>query len=403
MPIDPISADYIRLSFALDQHVHGVVDAYIGPADLRPTAPPAPAKAILAALEDLHQRVQTSSYPRRRKDYLAVQIRGLVTVARRLAGETLSYRDEVRDCFDIDPCYTPDERFEAALVELDAVLPGWGDLAARMHRWRTSFDISPTVALQMIGFITTEVRHRTQAITPLPTQESVEFVLVSDKPWSGYNWYLGRGRSRVEVNVDLPLRANTLLDLICHEAYPGHHTEHLLKEQHLFTEQGWGEQSIQLITAPECVISEGIATLAVEAIFGNEANTWAAEHLYPLGGITSDPERDERIMQASAHMRALSGNAALMIYEQGVAPDAVVPYLMRYGLRSEQEARQQLRFICDPLWRTYVFTYFVGRDLLGRWLRRGDRAARFRTLLTEQIYPSLVEGWLLEEDGCVRG
>ncbi|MDP9357730.1 MAG: hypothetical protein M3R02_21060, partial [Chloroflexota bacterium] len=72
-----------------------------------------------------------------------------------------------------------------------------------------------------------------------------------------YNWYLGQSRSRVEINTDLPIRANALTGLICHEAYPGHHTEWTLKEHHLYRGRGLGEFSIQLIHTPEAVIAEG--------------------------------------------------------------------------------------------------------------------------------------------------
>ena len=80
----------------------------------------------------------------------------------------------------------------------------------------------------------------------------------------------------------------------------------------------------------------------------------------------------------------------------------MVAYLRRYGLQAEGEARQRLRFIADPLWRGYVFTYHAGYDLLGAWLEgggEGERAARFRTLLTEQVYPSQVARWVAEEEG----
>ena len=50
--------------------------------------------------------------------------------------------------------------------------------------------------------------------------------MVQDQPWSGYNWYLGNGRSRVDLNTDLPIYAYLLTDLLTHEGYPGHHTEH---------------------------------------------------------------------------------------------------------------------------------------------------------------------------------
>lgn len=71
----------------------------------------------------------------------------------------------------------------------------------------------------------------------------------------------------------------------------------------------------------------------------------------------------------------------------------VVAYLMRYGLVTEESARKRLQFISDPLWRAYIFTYHAGSDLLGAWLDAAppeERQIRFRTLLTEQVYPSRI-------------
>ncbi|MBX0328885.1 hypothetical protein K2Z83_14490 [Oscillochloris sp. ZM17-4] len=391
MQIDAISAAYIGLAFSIEQHIEGFVDAYFGPPELKSHVKHREPAAIVADLADLRAEVRGGGYPQQRKDYLEAQLRGMETTARRLAGETIGYRDEVRACFDIEPAHTPEAAFEAANAELETLLPGKGSLAERLELWRRSFVVSPEVAELMIAVIAAEARARTSTeLIAMPEGDSVEFALVSDKPWSGYNWYLGGGRSLVEINTDLPIRASGLLDLVCHEAYPGHHAEHALKEQRLYRERGWGEQAIQLINVPECVISEGIATLAADMIFGDEAYAWAAQQIYPLGGIVGDPEREARIAKAQWSLRALSGNAALLLHEQGADPEDVVQYIMRYGLRSEREARQSLRFISTPLWRTYTFTYFVGRDLLGRWIAQGDRVGRFRQLLTEQVCPSML-------------
>lgn len=386
--MDAISRRYIELAFDIEQHVEGFVDAYFGPPELKQRPARPEPDAIVTAIADLRAEVAASDYPAGRKSYLDLQLRGMETTARRLAGEQIGYRDEVRACFDIEPAYTPDAVFEQANAELEAILPGKGSLIERMEAWRNRFIVGPEAARLMIDRIAAEARLRTAALVDLPEGDEVRFELVSDKPWAGYNWYLGGGRSLVEINTDLPIRANALLDLVCHEAYPGHHAEHALKETLLYQGRGWGEQAIQLINVPECVISEGIATLAAQQIFGDESYRWAAEQIYPLGGIAGDPEREGRIAAAQWNLRALGGNAALMLYEQGADPEDAVRYLMRYGLRGEREARQSLRFITTPLWRIYVFTYFVGRELIARWLSQGDRAARFRTLLTEQIVPS---------------
>jgi hypothetical protein len=390
MTIDSISSRYIGLAFDIEAHVEGFVDAYFGPPELkqRPTSR-TPAE-IVAEIAALRTEITLSDYPAQRRGYLDVQLRGMEATARRLGGEEMAFRDEVRAYFDIEPVYTPEAVFEAANAELESLLPGDGPLTERLHAWRAQFEVTPEVARRMIDTIAAEARRRTAELITLPEGDEVRFELVRDKPWSGYNWYLGGGRSLVEINTDLPIKANALLDLVCHEAYPGHHTEHALKEQRLYRERGWGEQAIQLINTPECVIAEGIATLAARMIFGDELHAWEAEHLYPLAGISGDPEREARIARAQWHLRAISGNAAIMLHEQGADPQDAVRYIIRYGLRSEREARQNLRFISTPLWRAYIFTYFIGRQLLGDWIARGNPRERFRTLLTEQVYPSML-------------
>lgn len=395
MTIDAISSEYISLAFALEGHVEGFVDAYYGPPGPREhghTRASTP-QVILDDVRAFRREVRASDYPERRKEYLDAQIRAMETMARKVAGEEVSYLEEVRGCFDIDAVYTPDALFEQAAAELDELLLGSGTIAERRNAWQQRFEVSPDIARTMIDTIAAEARIRTGALVPLPAHESVDFAMVSDKPWSGYNWYLGRARSLVECNTDLPIRANNLVDLICHEAYPGHHTEHALKEQNLYQERGWGEHAMCLLMAPECVISEGIATLAADMVFEGDAATWAASEIYPMGGIMGEPEREQRIASAGRALRAVGANAALLLHHHGADPEEVMQYIMRYGLSTEREARQRLRFITSPQARAYVFTYHVGRDLLARWLAQGDRTERFRTLLTEQVYPSLIEEW----------
>jgi hypothetical protein len=404
--MDPISQEYVAIAFGIERHCEGFVDAYFGPPEIkeRALASDASLEALAERIAALRGEVEASDYPQRRKAYLRAQLTGMATSVRGLRGEELPYREQVRGCFDIEPAFAPEEQFEDALERLDELLPGDGPLPDRMAAWKKRFEVSGDVAFAMIERIASEARARTAAFVDLPAGEHVDFALVSDKPWSGYNWYLGARRSLVEINTDLPIRANVLPGLVCHEAYPGHHTEHALKEHALFEGKGWGEHAIQLINTPECVISEGIATLADEIIFGRDLAPWMASNLFPLANIHADPELLTQISEASQSLAALSGNAALLLHEQGADPEDVVRYLMRYGLRSEKEARQSLRFLTNSLWRAYTFTYDSGRQLLGRWVRRGDRQARFRTLLQEQVYPSLVEQWVLEEEkNCPGG
>ena len=75
------------------------------------------------------------------------------------------------------------------------------------------------------------LRERTQALVPLPADEEFALELVAGEPWSAFNYYLGRHRSRIVVNTDLPFSGAEIVHLAAHEGYPGHHTEHATKEE----------------------------------------------------------------------------------------------------------------------------------------------------------------------------
>jgi hypothetical protein len=249
------------------------------------------------------------------------------------------------------------------------------------------------VAREAIAPIADEARRRTASLVELPAGEEIDYAFVSDKPWSGSNWYLGDSRSRVEINTDLPIHATALPSLVAHEAYPGHHTEHALKDLRLYHGRGFAEQAIQLINTPECVISEGIAVLAEDFAFGDGQAEWMANVLMPEAGLRFDPDVHRRVQHAGRQLRAVASNAALLYHRDGRSEREVVQYLEHYGLMTEPEAAKRFSFISDPLWRPYIFTYSVGRHLLSGWLDQvegEDRLTRFRRLLTEQITPSQI-------------
>jgi hypothetical protein len=402
-PFDAIGRDYARLAFGIQRHVPGFIDAYLGPEDERAAldADPSPQPTELAGLaRDLLTAIAAMDAGDNRKGYLTKQVEAMQATVRRLIGDAIPYRDEVRLLFDVEAQATPETVYDAAIADLERLLPGDGSVADRMFAWKQGYAIAPEVARRVVDEILPDLRERTQEFVDLPTGEAIEIRLVEDQPWSGYNWYLGGGRSRVDLNTDLPIYAYRLTDLMAHEAYPGHHTEHALKER-LYTSGGLSEHALQLINTPECVISEGIATMAEGMLFSPaELVRFRRERVYPAAGIAGDPEREMAIGEALRVLRSVAGNAALLLHDENRDPDEVVAYLRRYGLSSEGEARQRLRFIADPLWRAYIFTYHVGYDLITGWLTglsHTERRARYHRLLTEQVYPSQIAAWTRQE------
>jgi hypothetical protein len=396
--LDPLITEYLSLGLTIERAFPGFVDAYHGDPALKAAVEREPAPEPFALQEraaTFEASLEGADLAPDRRAFLRAQAKAMTTMSQLLAGEAMPYTAEVANLFDIEPAFTPESTFEAAIAELDELLPGSGDVRQRMVAWRDRTVVTPEVARAMIDRIAVETRDRTARMIDLPEGDEVEFRMVTNQPWSGYNWFLGNGKSRVEINTDLPIRASGLLDLIAHEAWPGHHTEHSLKEQQLYYGRGWGEYAIQLINTPECVISEGIATLAESFIFDEgEGARWMAEAVYPMAGLPIDPEREAGVSRASAALRAVGGNAALLLHDRGATEDEVVAYFMQYGLDDEKRARHRLSFIVDPLWRAYIFCYHAGRDLLGAWLEQSidatDRSERIRRLMLEPVTPGVI-------------
>jgi len=139
-----------------------------------------------------------------------------------------------------------------------------------------------------------------------------------------------------------------------------------------------------MVGTPQSLIAEGIAGLAVEVVLEDE-DAFAAELLAGFG-IEYDPDRHRAVREARKPLAAVSGNAALLLYEDGGSREDAHAYLQTWGLFSERRANQAMRFIADPLWRSYVTTYADGYELCRAWVA-GD-PARFRRLVTEQLTPA---------------
>jgi hypothetical protein len=399
---DPIARDYLLLGLRLDQHVPGLVDGYFGPADLKARVDlgsvPAPHRLATDAAA-LQQRLPDEVEDPARRHWLELQLTALETQAAALAGDQRPYLEHVERCFAWRPERRRDALFEAAAAGLDELLPGPGPLADRLtaddERWTVPVD----AARRIVDAVVPELRERSARLFGLPDGESLRVSFVSGQPWSGYNWYDGGGRSRVDLNTDLPLRIPSLLTTIVHETYPGHHLEHAHKERTLVDERGWLESSLLAINTPECLISEGLANLGQDLVMPLEELPERIAEAATLAGI--ELARDPGRLREAAQRRVALGeqrklldatlvNAALRRHLDGQTHDEVERYLIDVGRWAPDAAAKRLEFIEHPLWRTYVFVYFEGEALLRRWLEAvapKDRPARFARLLREPLTP----------------
>jgi hypothetical protein len=305
-------------------------------------------------------------------------------VAEKLAGAAIPYSDEVERCYGVRPRRTPDAVFEQVHVELDRALPGEGTLQERYQAWREGNPVPRDQLADVFAAIAADLRERTRDLVGLPDGEDADLDYVTGEPWSAYNYYLGGLRSRVAINLDVPMVPNYLVELMAHEIYPGHHTEHSWKEQLLVREGGLIEESILMIGAPQSLIAEGIAKLAAEMVTEDE-DAFAAGHLARFG-IEYDAEENAAIRRAAGPLERVGGNTALLLYEDGAPEEEARAYLQRWALMSDRRADIAMSFITDPIWRSYVTTYADGYEVCGAWV--GGDPARYRRLLTEQLTPA---------------
>jgi hypothetical protein len=398
---DALIREYLLLGLRFDRIEPGYVDAFTGNPALRQTvaAEPAPdpadlaqtAARLLAALPDVPHR---NGFDAQRAGYVAAHLRALECAGRTFAGENIGFVDEVHAYFDVHIGKGDLDAYRQAHARLDETLGGTGPLVDRMEAHRAGEEIPPDRLAACIDAFSSALRDRVRAEYPLPDTETVDYQVVTDKPWSGFNYYLGDYRSTVAVNADLKQLMSNLPRLVAHESYPGHHTEHCRKEAGLVHRKGQAEQTIFLVNTPQCLMAEGLADLALYAAIGTGWGRWATE-IYADLGLRFDGERAEAVSEASAALAVARQDAALMLHDEHRDADEVAEFLRRWLLVNDTRAQQMLRFLSSPLWRAYTSTYVEGYRLLRGWL--DDRPAdvslveRFGRLLDEPLIPSTMQ------------
>jgi hypothetical protein len=369
---------YLELGLRLGRHVDGLVDAYYGPPELKEQVDAeelVPPEQLAADGAALLEEVPDG--------WLRDQVAGCTTYARVLAGENLSYSDEVEGCYGVRPERTPTSVYEEAHAALDELLPGEGSLYERRQEWRRRHLCAGQKAIGVLDDVLPVVRARTIELLDLPHGEQVTLDPVADEPWWAFNYYLGDLTSRVVLNTDVPTTGLDLLQLAAHEVYPGHHTEHAVKEQLLVRDAGRIEEAIQLVPTPQAILSEGIAETGEDVVLDDASREEVYAIIRRHGLELVDPELSRRITRVFERLRTVGLDAALMIHEDGATLDDAAAYVERWNLVPPEEARHAVQFATDPTWRAYGITYSAGRDLCRAYV--GDDPARFRTLLTEHV------------------
>ncbi|MHA1881757.1 MAG: hypothetical protein ACTSUO_01785 [Candidatus Thorarchaeota archaeon] len=338
-----------------------IIDAYSGPEKFSPDLQPDNSEPsyLINSLESLKDHIPEDLESPLRQKYIIGEIDSLLQVVKWLSGEPLKYAEMVEGMFHIKmKRFSESEitRQISLLEEAIADFPG-----ANLHEKMANFNADGKISGDELRILLeTDLQQKAIAVGQefkekifslvghSVTDNGVKYQAVSDKPWSGYNWYLGGFKSLNEFNIDRPFNKDSLLSVIYHEYE--HHVSNLWRE-HAYLQTKNLELSIVPLHTGRCVVSEGTADTAKDFL-----------------GVTEDNPRMNVVGASYVVRRMTSINAAIMLNHEGKSIDEAVQYMIDMGLRTEESARGSIDFIRPVsdtgkvnIWAPYVFTYYIGR------------------------------------------
>ncbi len=392
MTLNKIAESYVKLVLAVGHHDASYVDAFYGPNEWREQTPTQPLEQLAEKADHLIAQFEALPAPgteqKLRQDFLLLQIKSVRTYIHQLSGIHLPFDAESLALYDAKSPSLTEADFNAALSELDQLLPGEGELNMRLSAYNQDFEI-PTDRLDTVFTAAiTEARARTRKYISLPEEENFRIEYVKDQVWSAYNWYKGDSYSLIQVNTDFPMFISRAIDLASHEGYPGHHVFNLLIEKHLVNEQGWMEYSIYPLYSPMSFLAEGSANYGISVAFPEaERLIFEKNVLFPLAGIDAAKADLYYRVQHVLQQLSYAGNMVAQRYLDGeIDRPSAIKLLMKFALSDENRSTQRIGFIEKN--RSYVINYNLGQDVVQAYVEK--RAGTDNELGRWQVFAELL-------------
>ncbi|OKL39905.1 DUF885 domain-containing protein [Pontibacter flavimaris] len=395
--MDQLAERYVKTLLQLGQYDSDIVDAYYGPEEWKPTEPAAdslPAAEFLSEFRAIQEQLQAqdtvglSADEQRRLAMFQKQVLAAITKVEMMQGKKYSFDEEAKLLYDAEPPHYELAHFDSILAEIDRELPGKGSISERWEAYRAQFEIPKAKLDTVFKAAIAEARNRTKAHYQLPAQESFKLEFVTDKAWSGYNYYQGKGYSLIQINTDFPIYIERAIDLASHEGYPGHHVFNVLLEQNLVDKKGWKEYSIYPLFSPQSLIAEGSANYGIEVAFpAEERLKFEKQVLFPLAGLNAAEADRYYSILAKIGQLDFAGNEAARRYLNGeISREEAADMLVKYNLYQKDRALQRTRFM--DKYRSYVINYNLGKELVRQYIERNggtDQNPQKRWELFEEL------------------
>jgi len=377
LSIDNIAEKYVRLVLDIGQYDVSFVDAYFGPDEWKIKDKKSvvfPSDEFIQTASELQEQCdnllkkEVSDSEEYRLTWLIKQLIAVKTKVEMMAGRLYDFDDEAQRLYDVKPPSFSEAHFDSLHQRLDSILPGKQALSKRHLNYSKQFIIPADKLDTIFKVAIAEARKRTNKYLQLPENEDFVLEYVNDKSWGAYNYYLGNGQSKIQINTDIRFTIEKVIDLACHEGYPGHHVFMTLLDNNLYKEKGWVEYSIYPLFSPLSLISEGCANFGIESTFPKlERIQFEQEFLFPLAGI--DPSKIDQyymVQEIKTELDYVNNEVARKYLNKEINRDEAVKRLEKYLLFDHETALRRILFIDE--YRSYVINYNLGQDMVSHYI-----------------------------------
>jgi hypothetical protein len=410
-PVDSLAEEYVKLVLRVGRYVPNYVDAYIGPVELKEAAAREevekgfPYQRLCFDAEQMLTRISeqgaknNSETDKQRLVFMGGQINALRGVLDMHRSKSMSFDQEVTTIYGVQAPRHDSVYYDNQLIQLDSLVPGKGDLADRYRKFRRQFIVSRHLIDTLLKVCISECRERTSRFTTLPEGEHCRIELVGGQSWGGYNWFLGDLQSLIQFDTTSEPFLESLVDLVAHEGYPGHHLAAVVRESRLVRDNGCVEHSVFPLFCPQSVLDEGTASFAPELVLPlADRVAFYKQVVFPILQLdTNLAEPYCRVSQAAKNFDVVALDVARLYFDGTLDSAQTIRWLCRYTLATEDEALRSLAFADD--YGSYLVTYTVGANLVRDYLTRHGgtpdnpqkRWGLYYSLLAEPRLPSSLQ------------
>ncbi len=310
-------------------------------------------------------------------DYMRAITRGSRAVLGILEGDERPYLDVVRDIIEIDLEPIPDS--EAARLR-ETIFDGLGELGyrgsleERVTSWRDGTSLTGDDVIAFARTIMDDARNATLSrVVALPEGEGLDDVYgVRDVFYSGRSKYTGDYRGWVHFNIDKHWQRDVFVQVLTHEAYPGHQTFYALWDQ-LFREGRWPiEAAFYQRNAPTNPIFEGGPESALHFLGWDEGDSPEALAL--------------RLGQAYKDLGRIAMQNGCLAVNTGQMTKAEAIDLMVEHLMPRDDAERAYGFFTNAVSRTHYPQYYYGRRIVQQAFARFEGSEAGRQRFFDMIY-----------------